>query len=215
MIQGLFDDFDPAEVAAAVLSREQDIEAIGHASAMRRTHQVQTRRIHNEASLSGLLPARIEAGTSWHVLSSGDIDVLSITRHLLHGAGSFDSLRMTTWRINRDDLEQIEKWLDAGIVETFHLLIDQRFQRLAPDEYALAKHITTTYGGSVNMTLNHSKVTLASNAATNYWLAIESSANVNTNRRLEQTAIHHSRELHDFYQEAFNAIHRRLRTTPL
>jgi hypothetical protein len=209
MIPGLFDDIDPADIEAAVAARRAELHLLGTAQAHRRQHQVRTRRLANESALADMLPAVIPAGESWHILSTGDVDVLSVTRHLLAGAGFFDSLLMTTWRINRDDLEQIEQWLDTGAIEVFHLIIDQRFSRLAPDEYQLAKRLAEDYGGSVSMCLNHSKVTLASNAATGYWLALESSANVNTNHRLEQTAIHHSRELHDFYAEAFHGIRKR------
>ena len=140
--------------------------------------------------------------------------MLSFTRHLLAGAASFDSLTISTWRINRDDLEQIETWLDAGLIETFHLLIDLRFSRLAPDEYQLALSLAHRYEGSVHLCLNHSKLTLAANAASNTWLVIESSANVNTNHRLEQTAVHNSQPLFDFYSKALHGIRTRRSATP-
>lgn len=38
------------------------------------------------------------------------------------------------------------------------------------------------------------------------WFVIESSANANTNPRIEQTAIHMSRELHDFYHAFFSDL---------
>ena len=63
------------------------------------------------------------------------------------------------------------------------------------------------------MCMNHSKVTLCACQATGTWLVIESSANVNTNHRLEQSAIHNSKALFDFYHEAFDGIRRR-RNTP-
>lgn len=37
-------------------------------------------------------------------------------------------------------------------------------------------------------------------------LVIESSVNVNTNPRMEQTAIHNDKELHDFYSEFFDGV---------
>lgn len=205
----LFSDFDPADVAAAAAARADEIEAIGQAQAVRRRASVKTRRVHNAEKLAELLPTTIAPGDSWHVLSSGDIDVLSYTRHLLAGAGYFDELFTTTWRINLEDIQQVTEWMDAGLIAEWHLLIDQRFQRLAPDAYQAAKAATDTYGGSVSMALNHSKVTLASNASTNTWLVLESSANVNTNNRLEQTAIHNSPELHAFYSAAFHRIRSR------
>jgi hypothetical protein len=49
-------------------------------------------------------------------------------------------------------------------------------------------------------------VTLCENRAEGYRLSIESSANVNTNPRIEQTAIHCSDELHAFHREFFHGI---------
>lgn len=210
----LLDGFNPAEVAAAIAAREHDLRVIGRTRAANRQHQTRTRRITSDEAVSAVLPPVIAPSESWHLLSSGDVDVLSLLRHLLHGAGHFDTVLMTTWRINRDDLEQIQAWIDAGLIETFHLLIDQRFARLAPDEYQLASRIAAQYGGSVTMCLNHSKVTLCACPQTDTWLVIESSANVNTNHRLEQSAIHNCRTLHDFYFEAFDGIRRRRNPAP-
>lgn len=47
---------------------------------------------------------------------------------------------------------------------------------------------------------------LADGESWHYYLAIESSANVNTNPRIEQTAMHRSRELFQFYREFFRDL---------
>jgi hypothetical protein len=62
------------------------------------------------------------------------------------------------------------------------------------------------YGSRLIVAKNHSKITLASNAAEAYYLTVESSANVNTNPRIEQSAIHCGRDLHAFYLEFFSGI---------
>lgn len=210
----LLDGLDPAEVQAAAQAHLLERTALGQAQSLRRAHRVQTRRIKNDADMARLLPATIAQGDSWHVLSTGDLDVLSFLRHLLAGVDYFASVLVTTWRINRDDLEQIQAWLDAGRIETFHLIIDQRFGRLAPDEYKLAQTIAADYGGSVTCCLNHSKITLCDAPHADQWLVVESSANVNTNHRFEQTAVHNSRELHNFYQQAFDRVRRRSQPAP-
>ena len=206
----LFEGFDPESVAAAVQAREAELHQLGHARTMRRQHTVQTRRVTSDAAVATILDAPLPQGTSQHVLSTGDVDVLSFTRRLIELHGWMQSLHIATWRINADDLSHIEHWIDAGQVEAFHLLTDLRFARLAPTEYAHAMRLVDLYPpSSLTLCLNHSKVTLLANAETDTWLVIESSANVNTNRRLEQTAIHHSRELHDFYAAAYAAIRQR------
>jgi hypothetical protein len=62
------------------------------------------------------------------------------------------------------------------------------------------------YGCRLVVARNHSKVTLCENLTEGYRLSIESSANVNTNPRIEQTAIHCSDELHAFHREFFHGI---------
>ena len=47
---------------------------------------------------------------------------------------------------------------------------------------------------------------LAANRADAYHLVIESSANVNTNPRIEQSTIHRSTDLYAFYAELFDGI---------
>lgn len=210
----LLDGFDPSEVAAAIAGRARDLAAIGASRSIRTTSNARTRRVESDEKLSDLVPAQIAPGDSWHILSSGDIDVLSLLRHLLAGADHFDFVLMTTWRINRDDLEQIDAWLDAGRIEEWHLVIDQRFSRLAPDEFEMSKRMAGDYGGSVTTCLNHSKVMLCANASAGTWLVVESSANVNTNRRLEQSVIHNSQPLFDFYREAFDGIRKRRSAAP-
>lgn len=206
----LFAEFDPDQVNAACAARLAEIETIGESRAMHRAHQIATRRATSDAKLNELLPDLPAPDHSVHVLSTGDIDVLSFTRRIIDQLGYVDELSVATWRINADDLQQIETWLDAGIIDTFHLLVDRRFARLAPTEYAIAQRLQQQYPPStLTLCLNHCKVTLLANAASDYWIAIESSANVNTNRRLEQTSIHHSRALHDFYATAFQHIRTR------
>lgn len=207
---GLLDGFDLHDIDAARVAHLRERAAIGQASAIRQQHKINTRRANNDEQLAALLPAKIAAGDSWHVISTGDVDVLSFVRHLLTGVTHFETVSIATWRINRDDIEQIAAWLDAGRIEIFYLVIDQRFARLAPDEYERSRQIVRDYEGSTLTTcLNHSKVTLLAAPASDAWLTMESSANVNTNHRLEQTAIHNNRELHDFYADIYANVRRR------
>lgn len=204
----LFEGFSQAEIAAAIAAKAEERELVGQAQAHRRKHKAITRRVKNDEMLAKLMPARVEPGESWHILSTGDVDVLSFTRYLLKGYGHFDSCVMSTWRINTADIEEIARWIDAGLIGEWHLIIDRRFERLAPDSYAAVMELNKAYDGAVtvSMALNHSKLTLLSNAEQDVRLVIESSANVNTNHRLENTAIHADHGLHDFYAKALNGI---------
>lgn len=209
-IQRLLDGFDPSEVQRIAADHLAEIQSIGTTVALRRRHAIKTRRIESQDVLSAAVPAVIAPGESVHCMSQGDVDVLSYTAHFLAAAGHFDHVLMATWRINRDDLELIASWVDAGRIARFDLVIDQRFARLSPDEHSLALQICNASDGEVLLLLNHSKVTLLENDDTA--LVIESSANVNTNHRLEQTTICHDRALLAWYRDIYREHRSRRRT---
>ncbi len=202
----LFDDFDPAQVAAITSGITRQHQAEGEARAVRRASKIQTRRANAEKHLADILPARFTPGESWHVVSRGDIDSLSYLRHALNGTTHFDHVLLSTWCIAKPDLQEIEHWLDAGRIDQFELYAGEIFPSQYGDEYETMLRLCDTYGARMVVARNHSKITLASNLAEEYRLVVESSANVNTNPRIEQSAIHCSDELHAFYLEFFHGI---------
>lgn len=176
------------------------------ARAVKQRARHEARRAKSEANLAEILPARIQAGDSWHVISHGDIDSLSYLTHVMAGTSHFDTVLISTWCMARPDLEQIAAWLDAGRIDNLEMYVGEIFPNQYGDEYQMLLGMAETYGCKVAVARNHSKVILAGNAAEDYYIAVESSANVNTNPRIEQTAIHASRSLFDFYREFFNGI---------
>ena len=196
MIDDLFAGFDPAEVLAASRQHAANKAETRRAVAQKSANRHHLRRATAEATLAEILPARIEPGDSWHVMSRGDIDSLSYLRHVL----------MSTWCIAKNDLTEIAGWLDSGLIEQFDLYAGEIFPGSYGDEYEQMMAMCESYGARLVVAKNHSKVTLACNAAEGYYVAVESSANVNTNPRIEQTTLHGSQELHAFYLEFFNGI---------
>jgi hypothetical protein len=203
---GLFEGFDACQVAAIAAAHERGKRQEGHARAQRQASRHHLRRANAEKQLAEILPARFEAGDSWHVISRGDIDALSYVRHALAGVSHFDVLALSTWCIARADLEEVAGWLDSGRVDRFELYAGEIFPSQYGDEHEMALRMVEQYGVRLVIARNHSKVTIAANEAEGYFLAIESSANVNTNPRIEQSAIHCSRELFDFYREFFHGL---------
>ena len=206
MIEDLFAGFDPAEVQAARGRIAADKAETRKAVARKSANRHHLRRAQAEATLAEILPTRIEPGDSWHVVSRGDIDSLSYLRHVLAGVSHLDHVLMSTWCIAKNDLTEIAGWLDAGRIEQFDLYAGEIFPGSYGDEYEQMMNMCDTYGCRLIVAKNHSKVTLACNAAEGYYVAIESSANVNTNPRIEQTALHGSADLHAFYMEFFSGI---------
>lgn len=201
---GLFDGFDASEVARIRASRTAEIAEQGRARAMKKAHKLHVRRAKAEATLAEILPARVADSESWHVISHGDIDSLSYLSHALRGVEYFDFVLISTWCMGSADLDQIEGWIESGRIDTLELYVGEIFPSQYGDEYARAVALAERYGFRLVVARNHSKVMAA--RCGDYCLAIESSANVNTNPRIEQTAIHASRELFDFYREFFSGL---------
>lgn len=205
MTTGLFDDFDIAEIAAIEQARNIEIQETGTARALKAAHRIQMRRAKGEANLAAILPERFAPGESWHVISHGDIDALSYLAHAIK-ATYFDYVALSTWCIATPDLDQISAWLDSGRIDRFELYAGEIFPSQYGDEYEQMQRMQAAYDCRLIIAKNHSKVTLAANESEGYYLVMESSANVNTNPRIEQTAIHASRELFEFYREFFNGL---------
>jgi hypothetical protein len=172
---------------------------------VRTSNRHAVRRAKAEAELATLLPERIEDGDSWHVISHGNIDALSYLRHLVKPT-YFDYVGVSTWCIARPDLQEITGWLDAGKIDQFALYAGEIFRNQYGDEYEMVLRMREDYGVHFVMAKNHSKVTLCANHAEGYYVVVESSANVNTNPRIEQACVTRSKELFDFYRDFFDGI---------
>jgi hypothetical protein len=206
----LFQGFDPAEIALASRQMAVDKAEVAKARAVKSSNRHHMRRANAEAHLATILPANFTEGESWHIVSRGDIDSLSFLRHILAGEPHLDHVLMSTWCIAKNDLTEISQWLDAGRIDQFDLYAGEIFPGSYGDEYEQFLAMCDAYGCRLVVAKNHSKVTLCSRAGggqdPGVHLAIESSANVNTNPRIEQSTIHASRELHQFYLDFFSEI---------
>lgn len=204
MIADLFDGFDPAEVARASRQFAADKAETRRATAQKSANRHHMRRANAESTLAEIIPVKIAPGESWHVISRGDIDSLSYLRHVLSGVSHLDHVLMSTWCIAKNDLTEIAVWLDAGRIEQFDLYAGEIFPGSYGDEYEQFMKMCELYGCRLIVAKNHSKITLCS--VDDYRVVIESSANVNTNPRIEQSTLHNNPELHNFYLEFFNGV---------
>lgn len=199
--------FDAATVALIRQQKQHEDQIAGIARAVRTANRKNLRRANSEKHLAELLPPLIADGESWHVLSRGDVDALSYAVHVLAGMEYASHLLISTWCMAEADVQQVDTWLDTGIVERLTLCVGKIFPNQYGDEYEHAKQLAERYEGTrVVVARNHSKVTLLANDAASYYIAIESSANVNTNPRIEQTAVHRSEDLYRFYDEQFSGL---------
>lgn len=196
----------PAALLAAVQTPDEALDDQAQARAARVAARIHARRAKSEAHLADILPARFADGDSWHVISHGDIDSLSYLAHALSSVTHFDHVAISTWCMARADLDQLSTWLDAGRIDQLDLYVGEIFPSQYGDEYARALEMADLYGCRVVVARNHSKVMLMASTGEGYYLITESSANVNTNPRIEQTTITASQALYDFYAEFFAGL---------
>lgn len=202
MLAGL-DPNDVAAIAAAYTAERSDLK---QARAIELRHRIEVRRAKSEAMLAELLPARLDDGASVHVISHGDIDAFSYVRHAIAGLGYVDLLALSTWCMGKHDLEQLGEWLNAGIVDACELYLGEIFPAQYGDEYELAQQLAAAYDVRLVIARNHSKVSLLANHDAGHYLVVESSANVNTNPRIEQSTLTRSRPLYEFYLEFYRGL---------
>jgi hypothetical protein len=168
--------------------------------------RIETRRAKSEAVLAEILPADLEEGASYHVISHGDVDALSYLAHAIAGRERVAWCLVSTWCMARADVERLDRWMAEGKVGRVDWYVGEIFPNQYVDEYELVKAVAKRTGGRVCVARNHSKVLLAVDEPSGYYVAIESSANVNTNPRIEQATMTRSRELVDFYAEFYGAL---------
>lgn len=144
------------------------------------------RRASSEAMLADLLPADIPDGDAWHVMSQGDVDSLSFVAHLLK-QHKMDYVAFSTWCMALDDVDRLNCWLVDRQIERLDAYVGEIFPGTYPREHGALCSTVRPYGGRVAVFRNHSKVFLL-RSGDRAWV-IESSANINTNPRAENTCI--------------------------
>lgn len=172
---------------------------------IRKTARIQTRRAKTEAVLNEILPATLENGTSYHVISHGDVDALSYLIHLARMA-PIEYLVLSTWCMAMPDVEWLRTQLHTGRIGHIQFILGEIFPAQYPDEYEAVTALHEAGLATMKIAKNHAKVMAGESADEGFYFAIESSSNVNTNPRIEQTAVHMSEELYRFYREFYDGI---------
>jgi len=199
LLGDMFGISDAEILAEMAADKKQKIAATAHKTKSRR----QTRTAKSETVLAEILPPVIEQGDAWHVLSSGDVDALSYLAHLLKTT-PMDYVMFSSWCMAMPDVERIAAWLESGRIKKLDAYVGEIF----PNQYA-AEHekLTATmrkYGGRIAVFKNHSKI-FACRAGRKAWV-IESSANINTNPRTENTVITADLGLFQHHKTYFDGI---------
>lgn len=163
----------------------------------------QARRINSELALEKSLPWHFEPGVAYHCISFGDVDSLTFLRVIVKQQHIRYAI-LSTWCMAAEDIKEIDTWLEAGYIDRIDFFCGEIFRGTYTKEYNAMKDLCRRHGCKMSIFRNHSKVMVVYGEKFN--AVIESSANVNTNPRTEQTCITLDDDLCDFYLEFFNGI---------
>lgn len=200
---GFAPEEDP-ETPAADEASEEDPEGGRHIIVSRRYgHRQLTRKVRSEDALSAQLDWYFQEGDCYHCFSWGDVDSLTFFKHILRQQRVL-YLALSTWCMAGEDVDDLAAWHDRGMLGRVDFFLGEIF----PGSYALVdaqvKELVQKCGGRRVIFRNHSKVMTV--IGERFDCLIESSANVNTNPRSENTVVTVDRALVASYVELFNGI---------
>lgn len=183
------------------LTKEQE----AHIRATRTRERHTMRRAMSEQALYSAMDWHLEDGMSYHCISGGDVDALSYLR-LIIKQQPLDYCLVSTWCMAMTDAQELGGWVEKGLIRRLDMYIGEIFMQRDPDIYAYLKdEVMPMCGGRVCALRNHAKVMVA--LGERFCAAVASSANVNTNPRLENTTITVDREVAMFYKQFFDELH--------
>jgi len=161
------------------------------------------RRFTSERKLQDSIDWELKQGAAYHIISGGDIDSLSFLAHILREQ-PLRYLAMSTWCMAQQDIQEIDRYFSRGRIGRMDSYVGEIFKGSYSSEYAQLCDLHQRRGGRVAIFRNHAKVYCG--FGEKYDFAIESSANVNTNPRTENTVITINSELARFYKGFFDGI---------
>jgi len=164
------------------------------------------RRVNGMYELNAIMSERPVPGKSIHILTGGNVDLLSHLLWVMQFWPKINRVFLSAWAISAVDILLCARWLDEGTIGTLELLLGDIFPTKYKKEWEKlmemydAGKITNIYNSAI-----HSKVMLI-DAADGTKIVIESSANCNMNPRVEQSCITVSEELFRFYDVYLHGV---------
>lgn len=182
---------------------DEDLNSDKKISVKKITTEHQMRRVISEINLEKELPWHFEKGVSYHCISFGDVDSLTYMRVIVKQQHIRYAL-LSTWCMASADIQEIKKWIEAGYLDRIDFYVGEIFKASYRQQYEELIELCKDYGGRVAIFRNHAKVMVL--FGEKFDAVIESSANVNTNPRTEQSCITVDTELAIWYKKFFDDI---------
>ena len=166
-------------------------------------HRHISRKAASEAALSDQLDWHFKGGDCYHCFSFGDVDSLTFFKHVLRQQ-RVHYLGLSTWCMAGEDVDDLREWHRRGMLGRVDFYVGEIFPGSYPEVYDAVLNFLPECGGRLCVFRNHSKIMMV--VGERFDCLIESSANVNTNPRSENTVITVDRQLVADYIELFNGI---------
>ncbi len=150
----------------------------------------------------------LKSGLAYHFITGGDVDSLSFLKVVLNQQRALDYLLCSTWVISAEDMLQVRYWYEEGRIKHLDMYLGEIFPNQYKIEWGMVQSFYNDYpeAGRVAVFRNHCKVYAGYNEAADFYFGIQTSANANTNPRIEQASIITERVLYEFYREFFDGI---------
>lgn len=189
---GLFDD-----------EKKEEEKPVQTVSVHRGGKRQLTRKAASERALESALDWHFQNGDCYHCFSFGDVDSMSYFKHVLKQQ-KVNYLALSTWCMAGEDVQDLIRWHRMGLVGRIDFFLGEIFSGSYPDVYDAVKDFIKECGGRLVIFRNHSKVMAIKGER--FDCLVESSANVNTNPRSENTVLTVDSELVNHYVRLFGEI---------
>jgi hypothetical protein len=170
---------------------------------LKRETKHEYRRAFSESKLLDMLDRDFTPGATYHCISGGDIDSLSFLKHIIRQQ-NLDYLLFSTWCMADDDVLQFREWVEADKIKRLDAYCGEIFPGSYSKQHRGLKEVVDLCAGRVAIFRNHAKI--YAGVGDKFSFAIESSANINTNPRTENTTITVGADIFGFYKEFFDGI---------
>lgn len=172
------------------------------------TPKYEYRRAFSETKLLDALAApgfHFEEGHCYNFISAGDVDSLSYLKAVLRQQPLYYCLA-STWCMGAEDILQFREWVESGRIRKLDIYVGEIFHGSYGTEFRMLKRLYHDHPdlGRFALFRNHSKVFAGTGPLFSF--GIQSSANINTNPRTENTAVIIDKGLYEFYKNYYDGI---------
>lgn len=161
------------------------------------------RKAASEKAIESAMPWHFQEGDCYHCFSFGDVDSFTFFKMVLRQQ-PIKYAAISTWCMAGEDVTDLHRWHERGMVGRVDFFLGEIFKSGYPDVYRAVQEFIQECGGRMVIFRNHSKVMAIEGER--FDCLIESSANINTNPRSENTVLTVDRELTGEYIQLFSEI---------